>query len=86
MARTFFDGSQDHIEQPLFAAVAACLSVMTTMMVASAPSAMSPETEACLARFVEDNPDLRARVVTPPPETDSQVRAGYHPPLRPRYS
>jgi hypothetical protein len=74
IARTFFDGSQEHIEQPLFAAIAACPSVMTTMMLADAPSAMSPEAEACLARFVEDNPDLMAQVVTPPPETDSQAR------------
>lgn len=74
LARTFIDGSQDHFQQPLSAAIAACPSVMTTLMLADAPSGLSPEAEACVARFVEDNPDLMAQVVTPPPDTESQAR------------
>lgn len=72
LARTWIDGSQDHFKQPVVAAVAACPSVMTAMMLADAPSGLSPEAEACVAGFVEDNPDLMAQALTP--ETDSQAR------------
>jgi hypothetical protein len=61
LAATFVDGSQEHMQEPLFSAVAACPSVATEALLAQAPADLSPAAEACVSEFVEANPDLVAR-------------------------
>jgi hypothetical protein len=58
MAGTFVDGSGDHIEQPLLAALAACPSVMTAVLVAQMPSGLPSSAEMCISDFVDGNIDL----------------------------
>jgi hypothetical protein len=61
LAATFVDGSDEHIEEPLLSAVAACPPVATAALLARAPVDLSPVAEACLTEFVESNPELVAR-------------------------
>jgi hypothetical protein len=61
LAATFVDGSDEHMQEPLLSAVAACPPVATAALLAQAPADLSPAAEACLTEFVESNPDLVAR-------------------------
>jgi hypothetical protein len=61
LAATFVDGSNEHVQEPLLAAVAACPPVATEALLAEAPTDLPPAAEACVSEFVESNPDLVAR-------------------------
>jgi hypothetical protein len=64
LARTFVDGSGEHVQAPLLSAVAACPPVLTDVALAQASSDLSPAGEACLTDFVEGNADLVAQALT----------------------
>lgn len=61
MAAAFVDGSGEQVQEALTPAIGQCPSVATAVLLAQAPTDLSPAAEACLTEFVEANPDLVAR-------------------------
>jgi hypothetical protein len=60
LAAFFVDRSDDVFQGPLLEAVGACPSVATAVLLAEAPTDLSPEAEACVTAFIEGNRELVA--------------------------
>ncbi len=57
-AATFIDGSTEHIQALVSSSVGACPAAATALLIARAPTELTPEAEACIGAFVEDNREL----------------------------
>jgi hypothetical protein len=57
-AATFIGGSTRAIQALVSSSVGACPAVATSVLIAQAPSELTPEAQACVAAFVQGNPEL----------------------------
>jgi hypothetical protein len=57
-AATFIDGSTGAIQALVSSSVGACPAVATSVLIAQAPSELTPEAQACVGAFVQGNPEL----------------------------
>jgi hypothetical protein len=57
-AATFIDGSTEAIQGLVSSSVGACPAVATSVLIAQAPSELTPEAQACIGAFVQGNPEL----------------------------
>lgn len=57
-AATFIDGSTEGIQTLVSSSVGACPAVATAVLVAQAPTELTPEAQACVGAFVQGNPEL----------------------------
>jgi hypothetical protein len=57
-AATFIDGSTEAIQTLVSSSVGACPAVASSVLIAQAPSELTPEAQACVGAFVQGNPQL----------------------------
>jgi hypothetical protein len=57
-AATFVDGSNERLQTLVVSSMGACPAVATAVLIATAPTELTPEAEACIGAFVQDNPEL----------------------------
>ena len=57
-AATFIDGSDERLQRLVSSSMGACPAVATAVLIATAPTEPTPEAEACIGAFVQDNPEL----------------------------
>jgi hypothetical protein len=57
-AATFIDGSTGALQALVSSSVGACPAVATSVLIAQAPSELTPEAQACVGAFVQGNPEL----------------------------
>ena len=57
-AATFIDGSNERLQRLVSSSLGACPAVATAVLIAMAPTELTPEAEACIGAFVQDNPEL----------------------------
>jgi hypothetical protein len=57
-AATFIDGSTEDIQSLVSSSVGACPAVATAVLIAQAPTDLTPHAQACVRSFVRANPDL----------------------------
>jgi hypothetical protein len=57
-AATFIDGSDERLQRLVSSSMGACPAVATAVLIATAPTELTPEAEACIGAFVQDNPEL----------------------------
>jgi hypothetical protein len=57
-AATFVDGSTQGIQTLVSSSVGACPAVATAVLIAQAPTELTPEAQACVGAFVRGNPEL----------------------------
>lgn len=57
-AATFIDGSNERLQALVSSSVGACPAVATAVLIARAPTELTPDAEACVGAFVQDNPEL----------------------------
>jgi hypothetical protein len=58
LASAFIDGSGDVMEQLFLDTIVACPEVMTAIVVAEAPRALTPEEEECIGSVIAANPEV----------------------------
>ena len=57
-AATFIDDSNERLQTLVSSSMGACPAVATAVLIATAPTELTPEEEACIGAFVQDNPEL----------------------------
>jgi hypothetical protein len=57
-AATFIDGSDERLQRLVSSSLGACPAVATAVLIATAPTELTPEAEACIGAFVQGNPEL----------------------------
>jgi hypothetical protein len=57
-AATFIDGSTEDIQTLVSSSVGACPAVATAVLIAQAPTELTPDAQACVGAFVRGNPEL----------------------------
>jgi hypothetical protein len=57
-AATFIEGSSEHLQVLVSSSMGACPAVVTAVFIATAPTELTPEAEACISAFVRDNAEL----------------------------
>jgi hypothetical protein len=57
-AATFIEGSNERLQALVSSSVGACPAVATAVLIARAPTELSPDAEACVGAFVHGNPEL----------------------------
>jgi hypothetical protein len=76
VARTFVDGSSEHVQEPAVSALAACPPALTEVLLAQASSDLPPAAETCLSDFMEDNADLMAQLAAGGGSREARQEAG----------
>jgi hypothetical protein len=57
-AATFIDGSDERLQRLVSSSLGACPALATAVLIATAPTELTPEAEACIGAFVQGNPEL----------------------------
>jgi hypothetical protein len=75
-AATFIDGSGEQIQSLLGSSVGACPDIASEILLSELPSGMTPEAEACVRAFVEDNAEAVGEAFTSGEDSTETQRLG----------